>query len=72
MRPALAAAFVLGHRRTRRRLARARGLDAAVHEFNATVITVAGQRVAPLGRHWQSHGEGLATVFREYFAGTPR
>lgn len=46
------------------------GIDAAVHEFNTNVITVAGERVAPLGRHWESYGDGLAAVFHDYFAET--
>lgn len=46
------------------------GIDAAVHEFNTNVITVAGQKVAPLGHHWENYGENLATVFFEYFGET--
>ena len=40
-------------------------IDAAVHEFNANWI--AGLKERPLGKHWEAYGEGLATVFYEYF-----
>ncbi|MBL9186339.1 MAG: succinylglutamate desuccinylase/aspartoacylase family protein [Opitutaceae bacterium] len=46
------------------------GIDAVVHEFNTNVITVAGEKVAPLGRHWEAYGESLATVFFDYFGET--
>jgi hypothetical protein len=41
------------------------GIDAAVHEFNCNWI--AGLKDYPSGRHWQTYGEKLATVFYEYF-----
>ncbi len=40
-------------------------IDAVVQELNAEWI--AGLNERPLGRHWQTFGEGLATVFYEYF-----
>ncbi len=46
------------------------GIDAAVHEFNTNVITIGGEKVAPLGRHWEDYGEGLARVFLDYFTET--
>jgi hypothetical protein len=42
------------------------GIDAVVHEFNANWIEAL--QVAPLGKHWMQYGEGLATVWDEYFA----
>ena len=41
------------------------GIDAVVHEFNCNWI--AGVKDFAQGRHWQSYGENLATVFYEYF-----
>lgn len=41
------------------------GIDAAVHEFNCNWI--AGLKDYPSGRHWQTYGESLATVFDKYF-----
>jgi hypothetical protein len=41
------------------------GIDAVVHEFNCNWI--AGLNDYPVGRHWESYGEKLVTVFEEYF-----
>ena len=41
-------------------------IDAVVHELNCNWI--AGLKDYPSGRHWQTYGENLATVFDEYFA----
>ena len=40
-------------------------IDAAVHELNCNWI--AGLKDYPSGRHWQTYGENLATVFDKYF-----
>lgn len=42
------------------------GIDAVVHEFNANWI--AGLNDYAIGRHWETYGENLPTVFDEYFA----
>jgi hypothetical protein len=43
------------------------GVAGAVHEFNCQ--WVAGRKEAPLGRHWEEYGAGLARVLFEYFGG---
>lgn len=40
-------------------------IDAVVHEFNANWIE--GLKDYPTGAHWETYGEGLATVLYEYF-----
>jgi len=42
------------------------GIDAIVHELNCNWI--AGLKDYPTGKHWETYGEQLATVFDEYFA----
>jgi len=46
------------------------GIDAAVLELNCNWI--AGLKEAPLGRHWETFGAGLARVFFDYFAPSAR
>jgi hypothetical protein len=41
------------------------GIDAVIHELSCNWIE--GLKQPPLGRHWQTYGEQLATVFFEYF-----
>jgi predicted deacylase len=41
------------------------GIDAVVHEFNCNWI--AGLNDYPSAEHWREYGQGLATVFYEYF-----
>lgn len=41
------------------------GVDAVIHEFNANWIE--GRKACPSAKLWQEYGEGLATVFLEYF-----
>jgi hypothetical protein len=44
------------------------GIDAVVHEFNCNWIE--GVKDYPSAKYWKHYGEGLALVFRDYFAET--